>query len=377
MRPQDTTHDDRQTGATSAPPFIPAIIPGLDGLRAVSILLVMLSHSGLSHVVPGVFGVTIFFFISGFLITTLMLAEHRAHGRIAAGPFYLRRLIRLYPPLIVSIAVTVAIYSALGERVNPIGIIGALAYLANYLSILLPHTMSFLGGQLWSLAVEEHFYFVYPLAMIVLLARPKWALPVLLAVCVNSLGVRIHVSGAYPLIAEDYTGKATECRIDSILYGAIAALMWWSTAGRAVLRRLLSPAGLALAGGLILVSLMYRDPQFRQTFRYSLQGLALIPLVVAVTVSGVLPWATAILDSAPMRWIGRLSYSLYLWHMLAFDLGERLIPGTGLNHLLAIGLGWVLAVGISMLCYRYVEQPFFALRKRFGSNVATTDHARG
>lgn len=358
-------------------PAIPAIIPGLDGLRAVSILLVMLSHSGLSHVVPGVFGVTIFFFISGFLITTLMLAEHRAQGRIAAGPFYLRRLIRLYPPLIVSIAVTVAVYTALGEKLDPIGIVGALAYLANYLSILLPQTMSFLGGQLWSLAVEEHFYFVYPLAMIVLLARPSWALPVLLAVCVLSLGVRMYVSGAFPLIAEDYTGKATECRIDSILYGAIAALMWWSTAGRALLRRVLSPAGLVLAGGLILFSLIYRDPHFRQTFRYSLQGLALIPLVVAVTVSGALPRATAILDSVPMRWIGRLSYSLYLWHALAFDLGERLIPGAGLRHVLAIALGWVLAIGISMLCYRYVEQPFFALRKRFGSNVATTDHAKG
>ena len=355
---------------------IPAILPGLDGLRAVSILLVMLSHSGLAHVVPGVFGVTIFFFISGFLITTLMLAEHRAHGRVAAGAFYLRRLIRLYPPLIVSIAATALIYSALGERVDPIGIFGALAYLANYLAILLPDVMRFLGGQLWSLAVEEHFYFVYPLVMIALLKRPKLVIPVLLALCAVSLAVRIHVSGAYPAIAEDYTGKATECRIDSILYGAIAAVMWWTSAGRALLRRAMSPAGLAVAAGLILLSLLYRDPFFRQTFRYTLQGLALMPLVVAVTVSGVLPWATTILDSAPMRWVGRLSYSLYLWHILAFDLAERLVPGTGMRHVLAILLGWALAIGISMLCYRFVEQPFFALRKRFGSNVAATDHAK-
>lgn len=76
---------------------IPEVLPGLDGLRALSILIVMISHSALAHIVPGVFGVTVFFFVSGFLITTLMLAEHQRSGGIAIRLFYIRRLLRLYP----------------------------------------------------------------------------------------------------------------------------------------------------------------------------------------------------------------------------------------------------------------------------------------
>lgn len=370
-------HDAKTLDSSArSDPAIPAVLPGLDGVRAISILLVMASHSGLAHLIPGVFGVTLFFFISGFLITTLMIAEHRAHGRIGLGAFYMRRMIRLYPPLIVSIAATVVVMLAFGATISPLGVAGALAYLANYLSIFRPDLMAGLGGQLWSLAVEEHFYFVYPLLMLALLPRPKLAVPVLLALCALSLAVRLYVSSAYPAIAVDYTGKATETRLDSILYGAIAALLWWSAQGRRVLEVAIRPPVLLVALGVILFSLLWRDEVFRQTWRYSLQGLALVPLMVAATVSGTQPWVTAVLESAPMRWIGRLSYSLYLWHILAFDIGLRLIPGGGARFVAAMLLGWALTFALSMACYRYVEQPFFALRKRFGSNVQKVAQAK-
>ena len=355
---------------------IPAILPGLDGLRAVSILLVMLSHSGLGHLVPGVFGVTIFFFISGFLITSLMIAEWRRHGRLAVGAFYARRMIRLYPPLIVSILVTVLVMGALGASVHPLGVLGALAYLANYLAVLRPDLMANLGGQLWSLAVEEHFYFVYPVLMLALLPRLRLAVPVLLAISMVSLAIRYGVVLKAPAIATEYTGKATECRFDSILYGAIAAILWWTRSGRNIAQKLVSWPSVAAALGIILFSLLYRDQVFRDTLRYTLQGLALVPVCLAVTVGGTLPLATRLLDSAPMQWVGRLSYSLYLWHILAFHVAECLLPGTGLRYALAVLLGWLLSFAASMLCYRFVEQPFFALRKRFGSNVAATDHGK-
>ncbi|MCA0423937.1 MAG: acyltransferase [Proteobacteria bacterium] len=355
---------------------IPAILPGLDGLRAVSILLVMLSHSGLGHVVPGVFGVTIFFFISGFLITSLMIGEWRRHGRLAIGSFYARRMIRLYPPLIVMTLVTVLVMTAVGASIHPLGVIGALAYLANYLAILKPEVMANLGGQLWSLAVEEHFYFVYPLLMPFLFRHARLAVPVLLSICALSLAIRYGVVRNFPAIATDYTGKATECRFDSILYGAIAAVLWWSRRGRALMQRFVSPAMVGLAIGVILLTLLYRDQTFRDTLRYTLQGLALVPVVLAVTVAGTMAWATAILDSTPMRWIGRLSYSLYLWHILAFFVAEHLLPGSGARFVAAMLLGWVLTFVVSWLSYRFVEMPFFALRKRFGSNVETTDHVR-
>lgn len=352
---------------------IPDIIPGLDGLRAFSILIVMVSHSALANIVPGVFGVTVFFFVSGFLITTLMLAEHHRTGTIAVRSFYIRRLLRLYPPLVVSIAATVAVYAAMGKSIDPLGVAGALAYLANYLAIFRPDLMQYLGGQLWSLAVEEHFYFVYPLLMVWLLPKRLRTFWVLAGICVFSLAVRLYVGEFHPDIAVEYTGKATETRIDSILYGAIAALLWWSAPARAVFERhwkVLTALGLAL----LLLSFVWRNPLMRETIRYSIQGIAMIPVVLAVTVAGRLPTVTALLESRPARWVGRLSYSLYLWHLLGFETAEYLVVTFGGGNTVAVhALGWVLAFGASMLSYRFVEAPFFVLRKRFGSNVTRVD----
>lgn len=356
----------RQTGADRA---IPAVIPGLDGLRAVSILIVMISHSALSHIVPGVFGVTMFFFVSGFLITSLMLAEHRATGTLAIRAFYVRRLLRLYPPLVASIAATAAFYAAIGEPVDWRGVLGALAYLANYLAIFRPDLMQNLGGQLWSLAVEEHFYFVYPLLMAALLPRDRLILKVLAAICLAALCIRFYVDQAHPALAQDYNGKATETRIDSILYGALAAVLWWSGRAQAWFGRnwrALTMLGLAL----LLASFLWRNPAIRETIRYTAQGLALIPIVLAITVSGRLPSATALLECRPARWIGRRSYSLYLWHLLAFEAaGHLLRPLTGVEPVVHAG-GWALAFALAWASYRFVETPFFALRRRFGSNVA-------
>lgn len=358
-----------------APASIPALIPGLDGLRAISILLVMASHSGASTLIPGVFGVTLFFFISGFLITTLMIAEEADHGRLGIGAFYARRMIRLYPPLIVSIFATVLVARAYGEHIPALGIAGALAYLANYLALFRPDLVAGLGGQLWSLAVEEHFYLFYPLLMLGLLPRPRLALRLLLAFCLVSLAIRLYVMQAYPAFAQDYNGKATETRIDSILFGAIAAFWWWRGNGRAVLMRHARPLlGLALV--LLAIGFLWRNPQARETIRYTLQGLALVPLVLAITVSGHLAPVTRVLELPALRWIGRLSYSLYLWHLLGFELAGRLV-GSGHGAWLGILLGWALVFALSMASYHYVEKPFFALRKRFGSNVGKTDHAAG
>lgn len=94
--------------------------PALSGLRALSILAVIVSHTGLQNRVPGVFGVTVLFFISGFLVTTLVIGEHRRSGTIAVGAFYMRRLLRLYPPLIVSVAVTSAAWVSYRDIKRPV-----------------------------------------------------------------------------------------------------------------------------------------------------------------------------------------------------------------------------------------------------------------
>lgn len=343
-------------------------IPGLDGLRAISILLVMLSHSGLQALVPGVFGVTVFFFISGFLITTLLLREQERHGRIALGQFYIRRLLRLYPPLIVFVAVSAIAWTLAGHSVDWRGVVAALAYLANYASIFAPETMAGLGGQLWSLAVEEHFYAFYPLLMIALFPRRLLVLPVLLSLCAVALGIRTYVALAYPDIATAYNGMATETRIDAILFGAATAILC-NRKGEAFIERWSHPVWVGLGLAAIIVSLLIRDVFFRETLRYTVQEIALVPLVLGATVSSRYGFGQKILNSWPMVQTGKLSYSLYLWHLAGFALGEALIPGAGWSFVLAMLLGWAVTFLLAACSYRFVEMPFFAMRRHFGSNV--------
>jgi peptidoglycan/LPS O-acetylase OafA/YrhL len=344
-------------------------IPGLDGLRAISILLVMISHAGLQNLVPGVFGVTVFFCISGYLITRLLLDEFDRTGAIAIGPFYARRMLRLSPPLVVYVAVMAAVWSATGHAADPLGVAGALFYFANYLAIFAPHRLDGIGGHLWSLAVEEHFYAAYPLLLLGLLIRGRGVVAVLLAICAASLASRFAVSMLAPGVAVDYTGMATECRIEGILAGAIAALATRGAAGAMLARRLGSPRAALAALAALLTTFLIRDPLFRQTVRYTIQEMALIPIILAVVGAPAGSWLARIMNSAPMTLTGKLSYSLYLWHLAAYDVALWLAPGAGARLVGAYALGIGLAFLTAAASYWLVEQPFFGLRRRFGSHV--------
>ncbi|GEP05793.1 hypothetical protein MOX02_38310 [Methylobacterium oxalidis] len=330
----------------------------------------MASHSGLQSVIPGVFGVTVFFFISGFLITGLLIDEWTRTGTIAIGPFYMRRFLRLYPPLVVFIAITGIVWSAQGNVLHPLGVLGALAYLANYLAIFHKELMAGIGGQLWSLAVEEHFYLFYPLLLVALLRRGARVIPVLLGICLLSLAIRAAVASTHPEIAVDYTGMATECRIDPILFGAVTALAWRAPFGARFVAAVTRPALVAAALGVILATLLIRDEMFRATLRYTLQEIALVPLVLASSVAPGWSRLKAALEMPVATYLGRLSYSLYLWHLAGLAAGEALVPGAGWRFAAAMAAGWALTFLFAEMSYRLVERPCFALRRRFGSHVA-------
>ena len=138
------------------------VIPSLDGLRAVSILIVLVSHAGYGTIVPGGLGVTIFFFLSGYLITTLMLAEHERTGELDVVRFYARRVFRLMPPLIVTLAIVYGLTFAglVPGGITLAGLASQLLYFANYYQIFFDPGNTIPGGTevLWSLAVEEHYY---------------------------------------------------------------------------------------------------------------------------------------------------------------------------------------------------------------------------
>ena len=149
------------------------VIPSLDGIRAISVLIVVLGHSGLEALVPGGLGVTIFFFLSGYLITTLMLTEHERTGGINIFNFYTRRVFRLMPPLLVTLAIAYGLTYArlLSGGITDTGLAAQLLYFANYYGLFFDpgNTIPDGTGILWSLAVEEHFYIFYPLLMTLML----------------------------------------------------------------------------------------------------------------------------------------------------------------------------------------------------------------
>jgi peptidoglycan/LPS O-acetylase OafA/YrhL len=167
-------------------------ILGLDGMRAMSVLLVLLSHFGFEKIVPGALGVTIFFFISGFLITVLLLREFQEYGKIDILHFYKRRQMRLLPELLFYIFISGFIgilYVGLPRLQD---YLSGLFYYANYYhlyQIYVAGVIDFRWPHFWTLAVEQHFYLTFPLIFAAFILKPKQLLNVLIALCILILRV--------------------------------------------------------------------------------------------------------------------------------------------------------------------------------------------
>ena len=388
---------------------LPAYLPVLDGLRAVSILLVLLSHLGLDHVVPGAFGVTLFFFISGYLITRQLCAGLARDGRIGFGPFYLRRALRLVPAGAAYILVSGLAYLAQGGFITARGWLAALFYGANYYDLWAGYHSTLAGVRhpfniLWSLAIEEHFYLLWPACLALLwhagrqarrqersqgqpqcrpngMRRARRALGALALLCAAILVWRLYlwnicfVAGApwvcgpenpNPLWRYNRLYLATDTRVDSIAWGSVLAMAQgaWRTQADALhttrATRLWAAAGVVMLAASFLVP----GPFGRHVLRPSLQGLALL---------GLFPWLLNgdsvlhhVLRCAPARMLGRLSYSLYLWHWLALGIADALLPG---QRLVWGALAVVLAFALATASYACIERPMLRIRRRAGSHA--------
>ncbi|WP_296557902.1 acyltransferase [Pigmentiphaga sp.] len=336
-------------------------IPALDGLRAGSILLVWLSHAWLGHLVPGGLGVTVFFFISGYIITRLMLREYGATGTLDIRAFYVRRFLRLMPALCVFVLIGSIVLACVEGRVPLLDLAAALFYFSNYWTI----GGHFMDGTLispfsitWSLAVEEHYYLVFPWLFVMLAPRGAWLARTVLALIGAVLLWRfalVALNGPDILVSRRlYMG--TDTRVDSILYGAIFALLAHARPG--LIGRLAGPVPFFVGFSLLLFTLIYRDAFFREVIRYSVQGVALACMFAYLVFGrGVL---TRFLSSAPMTYIGRISYSLYLYHWLVFVMVDAWMGGSPLWARMA-----VMAAGswtAAHLSWRYVESAGTRLR---------------
>jgi peptidoglycan/LPS O-acetylase OafA/YrhL len=345
--------------------------PSLDGVRAIAFLLVFVAHAGLQRVVPGGFGVTVFFFLSGYLITTLLRLEDDSTGTVGLGAFYLRRAFRILPPfyLVLGAAALLAWLGVLPGSVDRRAVAAQALHLANYWIVSHGYQGEPSGtGVYWSLAVEEHFYLVFPLLYLLtrrLFRERRQQAFALLGLCGAMLLWRILlVYGAH--VSTDRTYVASDTRADSILFGCALALFENPALGeRSRLRdQTWKHVMLPLSALVLLFTFVYRDPSFRETFRYSLQGLALAPFFVVVV--RFPDWGLVrLLNTRVMAFAGVLSYALYLVHHVVLDALSTIID---LALPRAI-LGLLISVALALLIHRFVEKPAAALRKRMSTPV--------
>jgi peptidoglycan/LPS O-acetylase OafA/YrhL len=350
----------------------PPHIPSLDGLRAVSFLIVFAAHSGLSWIVPGGFGVTVFFYLSGFLITTLMRFEQQTTGTVSVPKFYMRRALRILPPfyLVLVVATMLTLFGILPGALQAKVVLAQSLHVSNYWFVWHGYAGSPAGTvPYWSLAVEEHFYLLFPLLYLGLnrlmsnRAQGKAFWTLCAAVCAWRC-VLVLVLG----VPEDRTYMASDTRFDSILFGCALATamnpMFDRQSGSERLWKwVLLPAGLAL----LVITFGYRPPWFRETIRYTLQGIGLTPLFVAAIRFPT--WAPfRLLNAKPVAFAGVLSYTLYLVHQVALYGVSFQVPAVNpvLRSFLALGISFIAALVI----HRFVEKPSARLRKRLSGGAA-------
>jgi len=346
-------------------------IPSLDGLRALSFALVFVAHIGLGNLVPGGFGVTVFFFLSGFLITTLMRLEWQKTGHVSLRKFYMRRVLRILPPfyLVLIVATSLTLLGVLRWQLDLRAVAAQFLHYANYWIVTHGDGGFARGtGVYWSLAVEEHFYLLFPLLYLSLRrlkASPAQQLSVLLVLCFCAFLWRCYLVFALHSAAER-TYVASDARFDSILFGCALAVYGNPVVDPPPKRaEVWKYVWLPVAVVALFSTFLFRDPRFRETLRYSVQGLALVPVFVCAV--RYPDWGLMkVLNYRPIAYVGVLSYSLYLTHQIIFmaledRLGDKL--GTAVCALLTL----VLSVGLSLVLQEFVEKPCARLRKRFSA----------
>ena len=350
--------------------------PALDGLRAVSVIAVVLYHAGFRWMTGGFFGVEVFFVISGFLITSLLLDERVASGGTGVGRFWGRRARRLLPAAAVMLAATAAWGLVFGtaEQAAQLkrDLPWAVFYVANWGQILgdVPYFATGdppLLRHLWSLAVEEQWYLIWPLVFIAL-CRLGWTsrhtavLLLALAAAVN-VGIWSIARGDGPIDAPGLLDGAdrinvlylsTPSRASGLLIGSGLAFLWrtWHIAPRRFTAWVLDVVAVAALGGLVVL-FAFGHVTSGTTYPWAMLAVSMLSAtLLVVAVHPTASWTRRTLGSAPFAAVGRRSYGIYLWHWPVF-----VILGATAGSWPRFVVGVVIAVVMSELCYRLIETP--------------------
>jgi len=324
-------------------------MPAIDGLRTVAVGLVVFIHVLPTTTFPGEIGVDVFFVISGFLITLILLKQLARTETIALGRFYANRALRLYPPLLVVVLFTVVVGvfpgQSLGESLKGAAI--ALLYLGN---IYMTVTGSWLGdlSHTWSLAMEEQFYLVWP-AILLLLYRKRARVP--------AIATGLFLIAGLMLVGWMLTGDEMQFNpltrgVGLVIGCALAVLTrenhWYSPA--------LSTAGaIVFVAALVLVTAGYL-PHLAMT---PIAVLSVAPIVLQLAYGRGLP--TRVLSLPPVVYLGVISYEIYLWH---YPILAVLFRGTALPGWAIAGVGIAATLILSVATHRYISAPVLRWRDR-------------
>lgn len=339
-------------------------IPGLDGFRGVAVIAVLAFHAGLSHSRGGFLGVDAFFVLSGYLITSLLVAEWRRSTAISLRTFWARRSRRLLPAILLVVAAVTLYWAFFGQLSQRPALrfdaLATLGYVANWRFIFAkaayfaPFSTSSPLRHLWSLAVEEQFYLVWPLVVLFVLRR--WSVRTL-AIVTASLAVvsvvamvAVYRSGS---VSRAYYG--TDARAHVLLIGALLALAVPHLAARPAWRGAIAALGVA---GAAYVIWAFTQIDGQGSFLYH-GGSVLFALAAAAVVAtavvvrhGPVAWVLAL---RPLRAVGRVSYGLYLWHWPVFLAVTHARTGSTGGALLVARLA-VTAL-LTVASYELIERP--------------------
>ena len=377
-------------------PFALGHRPSLDGLRAVAILAVLGFHLGIATELPkgrsaatrvaesvvfhargGYVGVQVFFVLSGFLITALLVAERERRGRVSLGSFYARRALRLLPAVVVLVgmcAVYVIVSAPAPETAGFWGdALSTLLYYANWAAAVQPQFSLHLLSQTWSLSIEEQFYLLWPLTL-GLLARRLRRRAIIAAVLCGAVASTVTRSVLWhrgATATRVYYGLDT--RGDALLLGCALGLVvaWGWIPNRwtqGAVTRAVAIGAVVFLGIVIVEPGRFAGPLVRDQIDWVLPlsavASALLILAVIAHPYGLI---SRVLALPPLVWVGRLSYSLYLWHFPAFVVLTSRRTGLPLFPLLVVRL--IAAFAAAACSYYGVERPFLRRKDLLGAQT--------
>lgn len=342
--------------------------PALDGLRGVAVISVLFFHAGFSWATGGYLGVSTFFTLSGFLITSLLLAERTATGQVDLRAFWVRRFRRLMPAAIAAMAlgVIVSIFGDPVARANVGGdIVAGISYVANWRFVLAGKSYAELFSapspvqHFWSLAIEEQFYLLYPLLAygVLRVARGSRATFGVILVALTGLSVALPLYGGF---SHDRIYYGTDARAAELLMGGLLAVALYyrpitnNLANSARVQFTMAALG---AAALSICAVLWATVAQQSDLLYTGGFFGYSILTVLVIVSALLPVGpvAALLSTSPLRWMGKISYGVYLYHWpIYLFVSEERVPLSG-AALFAVRVALTLVVAV--VSYRYLETP--------------------